>query len=205
MRALGATVVEDGADFDAAKAAARAYAAARDMRFVEDSRDPEPTIGAGTIGVELLRDGPYDAIVLPVGNGALAAGVGCAVKAAAPATRIIGVCAAAAPAMERSWRTGTVVTTDDANTSADGIAVRVPVPEALTDLAPVLDDFLLVDEDAMLAWVRLAHRHLGVVLEPSGAIGLAAIAANPDRFGGRRVATVLTGGNLSEELMSLWL
>src|SRR5690606_15312145 len=90
MRAMGATVVLHGEDFDAAKAEGRRVAAERGVRFVEDSVDPEPTEGAGTIGLELLRfPEPLDALVVPLGNGALLAGVATVLKARRPEARVV--------------------------------------------------------------------------------------------------------------------
>ena len=206
MTALGAEVRLAGEDFDAAKLAAKEEAARGGAMFVEDGRDVEPSIGAGTIGRELLRyREPLDAVLVPLGNGALISGVGRWVKAQRPEVQIIGVCAAGAPAMERSWRRGRVVMLDRIATIADGIGVRVPVPEALADIRPVVDDIVLVDDAATLRAMKHLHRHLGLVVEPSGAVGLAALETFPDRFAGRTVATILCGGNLTPEQMRSWL
>jgi threonine dehydratase len=206
MRALGAEVRLEGQDFDAAKQAARAFAAEAGARFVEDGRDPETAEGAGTIGMELLRwPEPFDALLVPLGNGALLAGVATWAKAHAPATRVIGVSASGAPAMERSWRSGRLEALDRVDTIADGIAVRVPVPEALADLAGVVDDIVLVDDAMLLAAMRLAHQELGLVLEPSGAAGVAALLTYGDRFRGQLVGTILCGGNLTPEQAARWL
>jgi threonine dehydratase len=206
MRALGADVRLEGQDFDAAKIAARAFAAESGAVFVEDSRDTATAEGAGTIGVELLRwPAPFDALLVPLGNGALLAGVARWVKAHHPATRMIGVSASGAPAMERSWRSGQIVALDRVDTIADGIAVRVPVPEALGDLAGIVDDIVLVDDAALLEAMRLAHQELGVVLEPSGAAGIAALLAHGERFRGQLVGTILCGGNLTPEQVRRWL
>jgi len=206
MRALGADVRIEGGDFDAAKLAARAFAAEIGARFVEDSRDAATAEGAGTIGLELLRwPEPFDAILVPLGNGALLGGVARWVKAHHPATQLIGVCASGAPAMERSWRSGRVQLLERVDTIADGIAVRVPVPEALDDLAGLVADIVLVEDATLLAAMRLAHQELGLVLEPSGAAGLAALLAFGDRFQGQLVATILCGGNLTPEQVQRWL
>jgi len=206
MRALGAEVRLEGEDFDAAKLAARAFAAESGARFVEDSRDVETAEGAGTIAIELLRWlEPFDTLLVPLGNGALLAGIARWVKAHQPATQMIGVSASGAPAMERSWRSGRIERFERITTIADGIGVRVPVPEALDDLAGLLDDILLVEDEAMLAAMRLAHQELGLVLEPSGAVGLAALLADGERFRGQLVATILCGGNLTPEQMRQWL
>jgi threonine dehydratase len=198
MRALGADVRIAGRDFDAAKDAARAHAARAGARFVEDGREPAIAEGAGTIAVELCRwPEPLDAVVIPLGNGALAAGVGTWVRAHAPRTRLVAVCAAAAPSMALSLRDRRVVVTERADTIADGIAVRVPVPEALDDLAPLLDDVLLVEESHIRDAVRVLARHAGVVVEPAGAVGVAALLAHGDRFRDATVATVLCGANVT--------
>src|SRR5437763_6769197 len=138
MRALGAQVELGGDDFDAAKDRARAHAEATGAEFVEDGREPAISEGAGAIGVELLeRNSTLEAVVVPLGNGALIVGIAHWVKAISPATRVIGVCAAGAPAMERSFRADAPVA-EPADTIADGIAVRVPVPEALADMRGVV-------------------------------------------------------------------
>lgn len=206
MKRLGAQVVLQGADFDAAKSHARDYAGRTGGLFVEDGRETAISEGAGTIGLELLRrPAEFDAVVLPLGNGALLGGVGRYVKHVSPGTRIIGVCASGAPSMEISWRTGVTTATESIETIADGIGVRVPVEEALRDLRPVVDEILLVDDDRIIEAMNLAHRDLGVVIEPAGAAGLAAIAAHRGLFGGQMVGTVLCGGNLTEEQIRQWL
>jgi threonine dehydratase len=206
MRALGAEVRQVGEDFDAAKLEAKRFATARGLTEAEDGRQPEFAEGAATIGVELLADAEsFDALVIPLGNGALLTGIGRWVKAHSPRTKIIGVSAAGAPAMERSWREGRVVELPRIETIADGIGVRVPIPEAVADMGGLVDDVLLVEDSAILEAMRLAHRHLGVVLEPAGAAGLAGLFAQRERFAGQTVGTVLCGGNLTPEQMRTWL
>jgi threonine dehydratase len=105
MRALGAEVRLVGDNFKVAHSAAKAFAAENGAELIEDGRVPAITEGAGTIGLELLRwPEPFDAILVPLGDGALLAGVARWVKAHRPATQMIGICASGAPAMERSWR-----------------------------------------------------------------------------------------------------
>jgi threonine dehydratase/peptide deformylase len=197
MRAFGAEVRLAGNDFDAAKAAAKLHAARIGGWMVEDGLEPEISEGHGSIAMELLARGAvYDAVVVPLGNGALLAGVARWIKAASPATRVLGVCAASAPAMELSWRSGTVCSTVTAATIADGIAVREPVPEALDDLKGLVDDVLLVSDDHILEAMFLACRHGAMLVEPAGAAGLAGIWAHRQQFAGKRVATVLCGSNV---------
>jgi threonine dehydratase len=206
MRAFGAEVRLVGEDFDAAHLAAREFATENDAQMVEDGRDPALSEGAGTIGLELLRwPEPFDAVLVPLGDGALLAGVARWIKAHQPATRMIGVCASGAPAMERSWRAGQVQELERADTIADGIAVRVPFTEALADITGLVDDILLVQDETMLTAMRQAHQELGVVLEPSGAAALAALLTYRERFRGQLVGTVLSGGNLTVQQMRQWL
>ena len=153
--------------------------------------------GAGTIGVELIQAGPFDAVVLPVGDGALIAGVARWIKDCAPQTRIIGVCASGAPCMALSWRAGKPVSTERSDTIAEGIEVRVPVPESVVRLVALVDDMVLVDDSDLLEAMQLSVRTLGLLLEPSAAAGLAAIRVH--NLPGERLATVLTGSNLRAE------
>jgi len=204
MRALGAEVRLVGEDFDAAKLAARGFAADSGLRFVEDGLEPATAEGAGTIGVELSRL-ELDAVLVPLGNGALLGGVGLALRRLAPKTKVVAVQAAGAPAMTESLRSGRIVTYPSMDTIADGIGVRIPIPEALGYLEGLVDETLLVSEDSIVTGMQWIHRHAGIVVEPSGAVGVAALIENPSVFLGRRVATILCGGNLTPEQMRTWL
>jgi threonine dehydratase len=198
MQAFGANVTAVGADSAECEEAARDYAAsAPDCVFVEDGREPAIAEGAGTIGVELLQAGPLDTVVLPVGDGALITGVGRWIKAHSPHTRIVGVCASGAPCMALSFRAGAPVSTDRSDTIAEGIEVRIPVPESVARLLGVVDDMVLVDDEDLLAAMQLSVETLGILLEPSGAAGLAAIRVHD--LPGDRLATVLTGSNARPE------
>lgn len=205
MRALGATVGLEGDDFDEAKDAARAYASRHGFLFVEDGLIGAIAEGAGTIGVE-LAEGPdkLDAVFVPLGNGSLVNGVGTWIKHVTPQTRIIAVCAEGAPSMALSWKARRAI---DAPTDsiADGIAVRVPVPAAVEITLNTVDDVMLVSDRAMRTWIRRLFTDAGLVVEPSGAAGLAAIADHASHFAGKRVATILTGGNLTEQQIKDWL
>ena len=206
MRALGARAVLHGADFDEAKVEARRVAREGGARFVEDGLDVETLEGAGTMGLEWLRfPEPLDALLVPLGNGAMFNGVAGIMKDRSPGTRMIAVQAAGAPAMIESWRTGKLVAHDRIETIADGIGVRVPVPQALEDMDGLVDDAVLVGEDSIIEAMRLLHRHAGVVTEPSGAVGVAAVLQRPEMFRGQRVGTIVCGGNLTTEQMREWL
>jgi threonine dehydratase len=206
MRSLGATVILQGDDFDAAKDAAKLAAIAQGDRFVEDSRDVETAEGAGTIGLELLNQpDPFDALLIPLGNGALINGIARVMKARSPKTQIVAIQAAGAAAMVQSWRLGQMVIHDRIATIADGIGVRVPVPEALADMQGLVDAAVLVEEGTIVEAMRRLHRHAGLVVEPSGAVGVAAIMTQPEMFKGQRVGTIVCGSNLTVVQMQDWL
>jgi threonine dehydratase len=206
MRALGADVRLAGADFDAAKQAARQDAEATGAWFVEDGAEPEIAEGAGTIAAELgSHPALLDAVLVPVGNGALVSGIGTWMRAFAPHTRVVGVCAAGAPSMAASWRAGEARPTPSVDTIADGIAVREPVPAAVSTMRSVVDEMVLVDDADLIAAMRLVHEHLGLVVEPAGVAGVAAAMRLGKRLAGRVVATPLCGGNVTAGQRRAWL
>lgn len=206
MRQLGATVRAGSDDPDELHAEADAFAREHGAHLVQDGREAAIAEGAGTIAVELLRwPKCFDDIVVPLGDGALLGGMARWIKAQCPTARIIGVCATASPAMERSWRGRQVVSAPCDATIAAGIAVGTPFAEAVEDLTGLIDDVLLVPDSTLIAAMRLAHKELGLVLEPAGAAGLAALLDHGEQFRGRLVATVLTGGNVSPANLQEWL
>ncbi|TKI06732.1 pyridoxal-phosphate dependent enzyme [Martelella alba] len=202
IRYYGADIRQTGHDFDSAKAQARDYSAQTGAWFVEDGFEPNVSEGAGTIAVELLAGGDhYDAVFVPVGNGALISGMARWLKASAPDIRVIGVCPRNADAMYRSWLTRRVVSSLEAHTKADGLAVRVPVPEALEDMRGVVDDIVLANEEQIALAAHYALKYAGLILEPSGAAALAGILAYAGKIASdSRVAAILTGANLNPSL-----
>lgn len=206
MRALGAEVRLCGEDFDAAKAEAKRFAQETNSRMVEDSLEAATGEGAGTMGYELLQwPEPFDTLLVALGNGAMLTGVGRWVKAHAPVTRVIGIAASGAPAMVESWQAGRIIEHAAMQTIADGIGVRIPVPEAVMDMQGTVDDALLVSDESMIRAMKLLHQQLGLVVEPSGAVGVAALLENPDRFRDQLVGTIICGGNLTPQQVTQWL
>lgn len=204
IRALGATIVAEGADFDAAKVAAERHSAEHDLAYVEDGRDDEIAEGAGTLAAEITSDGVFATrIYLPVGNGALLNGVGSWLRSASPATEIIGVCASGAPAMYRSWTLGSAVETEAANTLADGVATRVPIQIALDHMVDTVDRMMLVDDGAILAAMRELAAAESMAVEPAGAIALAAAFKDTPQSNGGTVVIPLTGSNLDPRLIQV--
>jgi len=204
MRALGATVVLQGDDFDAAKLAARAHAHKIGARFLEDGLEPETAEGAGTMMLELAHES-IDTLLVPLGNGALLAGIGAAAPALRPSMKIVAVQADGAPAMAESLAQGRQIDHVTMATIADGIGVRIPIPDMLATLPGLYDEILLVREESILRGMRLLHEHAGIVAEPSAAVGIAAMIESPDRFKSHCTGTIICGGNLTPQQMSDWL
>ena len=176
------------------------------LRLVEDSLDIETCEGAATIGLELVDTaGSFDAVLIALGGGALATGVGHVVKAWAPEVEVICIQPLGAPAMTHSWRQRRVVTTGPADTIADGVAGRRPIPAVLDDLLLVADDAVLVQEASIIAGMRMLLDHAGLVVEPSAALGIAAILEDRDRFAGRHVVTIVCGSNVDVDAYHRWV
>jgi threonine dehydratase len=160
---------------------------------------------------------PFDAIVVPLGDGALLGGMARWIKAASPATRVIGACSRGAPAFYHAWMAARGAAPDAApdtapfapggapDTIADGIAIRTPVADAVADLDGLVDDIVRVADATLVDAMRRVHAHAGLVAEPSAVAGLAAILEDRAAFAGQRVATVLTGGNVTAEQLRAWL
>lgn len=224
IRALGARLELVDGDHELARERAAAIARCEGVRLVEDSLDLETCEGAATIGLELaealeqaewaertkpveLADTarPFDTVLVALGGGALATGVGHVMKALAPGVEVICVQPSGAPAMTRSWHARRVVTTDSTDTIADGVAGRYPIPAVLDDLLLVADDAVLVREASIVAGMRMLHDHAGLVVEPSAALGIAAVLEDRDRFAGRHVVTVVCGSNVDADAYRRWV
>ena len=206
IRSLGATVRLEGDDIEDARRAARAIAEREGSYLVEDSLDLLTCDGAGTIGLELFeRPEGLDAVVIALGGGAMASGIGCVAKSLAPHVEVLAVQPEGAPAMALSWRSGSIVESETIDTIADGVAGRFPIPEVLGDLLAVVDDVVLVGEESIKAGMRLLYRHAGLIVEPSAALGVAAVLEDHDRFKGRRIATVICGSNVMTSDFERWV
>ncbi|SEE99291.1 threonine dehydratase [Streptomyces sp. 3213] len=206
IRALGARLELVDGDHELARERAAAVARSEGIRLVEDSLDIETCEGAATIGLELADAArPFDTVLIALGGGALATGVGHVLKSLAPGVEVICVQPLGAPALTLSWRARRVVTTDSAATIADGVAGRFPIPAVLDDLLLVADDALLVREESIIAGMRMLFDHAGLVVEPSAALGIAAIIEDRERFAGRHVVTVVCGGNVDADAFRRWI
>ena len=205
MRSLGATVHLEGEDIEMPRVLARAHANNDSSYLVEDSLDLATCEGAATIGLELADTAVrFDVVLLALGGGALASGVGHVMRELSPETQVIAVQPIGAPAMALSWRNRAVVTTDAIDTIADGVAGRYPIPEVLKDLLEIVHDVVLVDDDSIKAGMRHLFELAGLVAEPSAALGVAAILEDRERFRGLTVATIVCGSNISPDDFRRW-
>jgi threonine dehydratase len=206
MRALGARVILVDGEIEAALQVASNFAKDNDAFLVEDSKNLDTCEGAATIGLELAAL-PYalDAVLLSLGAGAMATGVGYAIKCRRPGVEVICVQPRGAPAMTLSYRAGRVVEAEAPNTIADGVAGRYVIPEVLDDLLAVADDAVLVSEESIKQGMRVLYQQAGLIVEPAAALGVASILEDPDRFAGKTVATVLCGSNVSPNDFADWV
>lgn len=194
LRALGAHVVIAD-DADDADVAARAHvAAARDRILVVDGSTPTVAEGAGTIGIELaMAPNPIDTAVVQLGDGALISGVARWLKDQDPAPHVVGVCASGAPAMAQSFAARRPISVKGSGTIAAALDVTTPVPESFDRVLALVDDVVTVSDDDMRSAIDLVAATTGVLVEPAGAAGVAAVARHRDRLPGERVAVLLTG------------
>ena len=197
MRALGADVEEAGRDFDEARERCEQRGSETGARYVHSANEPLLLAGVGTYALEIFERLPdVDVILVPIGGGSGACG-NCIVRSAIGArTRIIGVQAANADAFTRSFRTGTRVVGEAANTFAEGMATRVTFDLTFGLLARELDDIVVLSEDELADGVRLALRATHNLAEGAGAAALAAAMKLRDQLRGQRVVAVMSGGNL---------
>jgi len=205
MRALGAEVIFHGRDFDEAREHCEKLAAERGYRYIHSANEPALIAGVATYTLEILEVQPdADVIVVPVGGGSGLAGASIVAKSVRPSIEVIGVQSEAAPAAHLSWRARALVE-DTTATIAEGLATRTAFELTQRILWDLVDDFVLVSERELLEATRLMIGKTRNLVEPAGAASLAAVLAAPDRFAGRTVAIVCSGGNISpEQLIALW-
>jgi threonine dehydratase len=206
MKALGANVILVDGEIEAALETATQYATETGAFLVEDSKDLDTCEGAATIGVELSDlPGELDSVVISLGAGAMASGVGLALKSLRKGTEIICVQPENAPAMTLALRAGQPIEVGMPNTIADGVAGRYVIPDVLDDLSSVVDDSVLVTEGTIVEAMRLLYVHAGLVVEPAAALGVASILQGRGRFDGKSVATILCGSNVTPTDFDRWI
>ncbi|GAB3279818.1 threonine ammonia-lyase [Kineosporia babensis] len=206
ISALGAKLELVDGDFEVARERAVVLAHRDGAQLVEDSLDLRTCEGAGTIGLELAQSlSSFDTVLIALGGGAMATGVGYVLSRLAPDTEVVCVQPQEAPALTLSWRQRKVVTTETMNTIADGVAGRFPIPAVLDDLLLVADDAVLVAEESIVAGLRVLRERAGLVVEPSAALGVAAVLEDRERFEGKHVVTIVCGNNVDPDAYLGWV
>ncbi|MGP4110657.1 threonine ammonia-lyase [Streptomyces sp. 4N509B] len=206
VRARGAELIEHGADLGAAAAHAAELARRRSMRLVSAADEPELIAGVATAYLEVFEQAPdLDAVLVPVGGGSGAAAACLVASAVSPGCRVVAAQSAASPAAHDSWRAGELVTRPN-RTRVEGLAVGCGF--ALTQRLMRehgLADFVLLDDAAIAAAQWRLMRDAHTLVEGAGAVALAALLADRERFAGQRVAVMCSGANASEhEVRSCW-
>jgi threonine dehydratase len=205
MRAFGARLIEHGQDFDAARVEAMRLATEQGLEFAP-SFAPDLVCGVATYALEFLRDAPpLDALYVPIGMGSGICGCIMARDLLGLPTQIIGVQATGAPSYALSVAAGRVVTTDSADTLADGMATRVPDADALAMIRRGAARIVTVDDDAIAAAIRAYWQDTHNLAEGAGAAPLAALLTEREAMRGRRVGLVLSGGNIDLDLFRDWV
>ncbi|RMF62309.1 MAG: threonine ammonia-lyase [Bacteroidetes bacterium] len=202
-RAYGAEVRLVGRIYDEAYEAARAFCEEHGKTYIPAFDDEAIIAGQGTLGLELYDDLPdVDVVLCPVGGGGLIGGVAVALKHLRPSVRIVGVEAEGAPALKRSLEAGHLVPATSLATIADGIAVKTPGRLTFALARAYVDEVVTVpDSDTAYALYLLLQR-AKLLVEPAGAVGLAALLAGTVAYPGRRVAVILSGGNVDLGLLT---
>ncbi len=199
----GAEIIETGAFLEATREVAARFAAESGWFNLVDGVEPEMLPGVGTIACEAVEQVPeMDVFFVPVGDSTLIRGVAFAAKQLRSSVRIIGVQAERAPAYAVSFREGRAVSTESSDTIADGLAVRQVLEENVREIAALVDEFVLVSEDEMLAAVRHLLLEEHVLAEPAGAAATAALRKCGQVYAGKNVVLLVTGANISEEILS---
>jgi threonine dehydratase len=202
MRALGVELIEEGRDFQAALEAAERIASERDWHMVP-SFDPLLVQGVASYSLELLRAVPdLDSMYVPIGLGSGICGAIAVRDALGLRTRIVAVVASSAPAYARSLAAGRPVSHEVTTRIADGMACRTPNDAALHAIRGGIDRVVEVCDAQIEAAIRAIYDDTHNVAEGAGAAAVAALLAEPERIAGRRVAAVITGGNVDRDVFA---
>jgi threonine dehydratase len=200
-RRLGADIIISGETLEEAGAFARAHCETYGMTFIHPYDDARIIAGQGTIALEMLEAVPeLDTLVVPIGGGGLISGVAIAARSLKPDIRVIGVQAELYPSMYNAVHGAELPARGD--TLAEGIAVKAPGRITTGIIRERVDDILLVTEDQIERAVAMLIAIEKTVVEGAGAAGLAAVLAAPERFKGRKVGLILTGGNIDTRLIA---
>src|ERR1700737_421997 len=205
MRAFGAKLVEHGEDFQSAREEAERRATLDGLEFVP-SFHPDLVMGVATYALELLRKAPdLDVLYVPIGQGSGICGCILARDLLGLPTEIVGVQSTEAPSYALSFAAGTVVTTESSNTLADGMATRVPDPDALAIIRKGASHIVQVTDDEICVAIRAYWTDTHNLAEGAGAAALAAALEEKPKIRGKRIGLILSGGNIDFDLFNRWV
>ena len=205
VKHFGAQVILRGANYDEAYAYALNYGKKNKLTFVHPFEDVEVMAGQGTVALEILEQSEgLDAILIPVGGGGLIAGMASAIKAKTPNIEIIGVSALGAPAFKNSFDLKSAVDSTSVRTIADGIAVRDTSLITLSHTLELVDKIISVDDEEIASAILFLLEKQKLVVEGAGSVGVAALLHDKlPHLKGKKVAVVLSGGNMDVTLLSV--
>jgi threonine dehydratase len=205
IRGFGATLVEHGEDFQAAREEAYRRAAANGLEIVP-AFHPDLVLGVATYALELLRKAPdLDILYVPIGQGSGICGCILARDLLGRSTEIVGVQSTEAPSYALSFAAGIVVTTETSNTRADGVATRIPDADAVAIIRKGASRIVQVTDDEIAAAMRAYWTDTHNLAEGAGAAALAAAVQEKNKLQGKRVGLVLSGGNIDFDRFRSWV
>lgn len=186
-----------GDNFDEANREAVSFAAREGKIFIPPFDDPQIIEGQATIGMEILQEckEPVDYIFIPIGGGGLASGLGACIRQMSPNTKLIGVEPEGAPGMKESFKAGRVVELESINNFVDGAAVRKVGNYTYNICSQVLDDIITVPEGAVCSSILEMYNRNAIVVEPAGALAVAALEQYKDKIAGKNVVCIISGSN----------
>lgn len=203
MQAYGAELIIHGRDFDEAREKVEEVQKERNLRYIHSANEPSLVHGVATYVLEVLEALPSpDCILVPLGGGSGVSGVLTVIRAIRPATRVIAVQAEQAASIYLSWKKGEIVTTDSADTIADGLATRIPFEMTFQIIRKLVDDIVTVSEAEIAEGVRQYFRTTHNVAEGAAAAALAAAYKLRRQLQGKTTVLILTGGNIHTELFA---
>ena len=190
-------IVLTGDTFDAANTAAMEFARKSGKTFIPPFDDPKIMEGQGTIGHEIMNQTKekLDYIFIPIGGGGLASGLGAYIKQMSPETKIIGVEPAGAPCMKAAIDNGKVIELENINKFVDGAAVKKAGAMTYEVCKEILDDIIIVPEGAVCTTIIQMYNKSAIVVEPAGALSIAALNFYADKIKGKKVACIVSGSN----------
>jgi threonine dehydratase len=205
MKAFGANLIEYGEDFEAARAEAKRHAE-RDGLEIVPSFHRDLCLGVSTYALELFRSAPdIDVLYVPIGQGSGISGCILSRDLLGLKTEIVGVQSTEAPSYALSFKAGTIVSTNSSNTRADGVATRIPDPDAFEIIRKGASRIVQVTDDEIGAAIRAYWTDTHNLAEGAGAAALAAASQEKTKLRGKRVGLVLSGGNIDFELFRKWV